>query len=41
MSRRRGHRTVEQGAGVIVAAATLGPDGPTGAFFDEAGPVPW
>ncbi|MCU1379901.1 MAG: short-chain dehydrogenase [Acidimicrobiales bacterium] len=37
----RGHKTVEEGAEVIVTLATLGPDGPTGGFFDDAGPVPW
>jgi NAD(P)-dependent dehydrogenase (short-subunit alcohol dehydrogenase family) len=37
----RGHKTVEQGAKVIVTMATLDPDGPTGGFFDEAGRVPW
>lgn len=36
-----GHRTVEQGAEVIVQAATLGPGGPTGTYFDDAGPVAW
>jgi NAD(P)-dependent dehydrogenase (short-subunit alcohol dehydrogenase family) len=36
-----GYKTVEQGATAIVAAATLGPDGPTGTYFDDAGPVPW
>lgn len=37
----RGHKTVEEGAEVIVTMATIGPDGPTGGFFDAAGPVPW
>ncbi len=37
----RGHLTVEQGAEPIVALATLGPDGPTGGFFGQDGPVPW
>jgi NAD(P)-dependent dehydrogenase (short-subunit alcohol dehydrogenase family) len=41
LNAHRGHQTVEEGARVIVAAATLGPDGPTGGFFDNAGPVPW
>lgn len=36
-----GFRTVEQGAAIAVRLATLGPDGPTGGFFDDAGPVPW
>jgi NAD(P)-dependent dehydrogenase (short-subunit alcohol dehydrogenase family) len=34
-------RTPDQGAAVIVRLATLGPDGPTGGFFGEDGPVPW
>ena len=36
-----GFQTVEQGSEAIVALATLGPDGPTGGFFDAAGRVPW
>lgn len=36
-----GHQSVEQGSDAIVAMATVGPDGPTGGFFDRAGPVPW
>ncbi|MDQ8045131.1 MAG: SDR family NAD(P)-dependent oxidoreductase [Solirubrobacteraceae bacterium] len=36
-----GLRTVEQGAEVIVRAATLGPDGPTGSYFDENGVIAW
>ncbi|UBU16986.1 SDR family NAD(P)-dependent oxidoreductase [Nonomuraea gerenzanensis] len=34
-------RTAADGAAVIIELATLGPDGPTGGFFDEHGPVPW
>ncbi len=37
----RGMQTVQQGAASVVALATAGPDGPTGGFFDAAGPVPW
>jgi hypothetical protein len=37
----RGHQTVEEGSDAIVRLATLGPDGPTGGFFDRTGPVPW
>jgi NAD(P)-dependent dehydrogenase (short-subunit alcohol dehydrogenase family) len=37
----RGSQTVEEGAVAIVRAATLGPDGPTGTYFDKNGPVPW
>ncbi len=36
-----GARTVEDGAREAVRLATLGPDGPTGTFSDEAGPVAW
>jgi NAD(P)-dependent dehydrogenase (short-subunit alcohol dehydrogenase family) len=37
----RGTRTVQQGAAVAVRYATLAADGPSGGFFNEAGPVPW
>ena len=37
----RGVRTPEQGAAIAIQLATLPDDGPTGAFFDDAGPVPW
>ncbi|MGF1424922.1 SDR family oxidoreductase [Kitasatospora sp. LaBMicrA B282] len=36
-----GTRTVEEGAEIIVRMAQLGPDGPTGCYFDSDGPVPW
>lgn len=36
-----GYRTAEQGAAMTVQLATLGPDGPTGGFFQDAGPIPW
>ncbi|MDF0528807.1 SDR family oxidoreductase [Tsukamurella sp. 8F] len=37
-----GHLTPEVGAQIFVTLATLGPDGPTGAFFDYTGdPLPW
>ncbi|MEU9558591.1 SDR family NAD(P)-dependent oxidoreductase [Streptomyces fumanus] len=36
-----GIQTVAEGAEVIVRAALLGPDGPTGTFFDRSGPLPW
>jgi len=36
-----GHQTVADGARAIVAMAAIGPDGPTGGFFDNQGPVPW
>jgi NAD(P)-dependent dehydrogenase (short-subunit alcohol dehydrogenase family) len=37
----RGFQTVEEGGEAVVRAATLPVDGPTGAFFDRHGPVPW
>jgi len=36
-----GIQTVEQGAEIIVRAAQLGPDGPTGGYFDAEGTLPW
>jgi len=33
--------SVAEGAEVIVRMAQIGPDGPTGGFFDVTGPVPW
>ncbi|MGM1057665.1 SDR family oxidoreductase [Saccharothrix sp. Mg75] len=37
----RGSRPASLGAAVAVRLATLGPDGPTGGFHDEDGPVAW
>lgn len=37
----QGTRTVQQAAREPVRLALLGPDGPTGTFSDEDGPVPW
>jgi NAD(P)-dependent dehydrogenase (short-subunit alcohol dehydrogenase family) len=36
-----GHRTVEQGAAIIVHLATLDADGPTGGFLDDNGSIAW
>jgi NAD(P)-dependent dehydrogenase (short-subunit alcohol dehydrogenase family) len=36
-----GHLTAAEGARVVVQAAGLPDDGPTGAFFDLDGPLPW
>ncbi|KAB8192008.1 SDR family NAD(P)-dependent oxidoreductase [Nonomuraea phyllanthi] len=36
-----GDRTAEQGAAIAVRMATLGPDGPTGTFADDQGPIAW
>jgi NAD(P)-dependent dehydrogenase (short-subunit alcohol dehydrogenase family) len=41
LNNHRGHRTAAQGAAIAVRLATPGPDGPTGGFFDDNGPVPW
>jgi NAD(P)-dependent dehydrogenase (short-subunit alcohol dehydrogenase family) len=41
LNRHAGRQTVEQGAEVIVRMAQTGPDGPTGGYFDAAGPLPW
>ena len=37
----KGERSVEEGAREPVRLALIGPDGPTGTFSDENGPVPW
>lgn len=34
-------RTADDGAAIVVRLATLDPDGPTGGFFDDTGPVRW
>ncbi|TLG09823.1 SDR family oxidoreductase [Nocardia cyriacigeorgica] len=36
-----GTQTVTEGTDAIVRLATLGPDGPTGGYFDRAGRLPW
>jgi NAD(P)-dependent dehydrogenase (short-subunit alcohol dehydrogenase family) len=36
-----GLQTVEQGADIIVRMAQVGPDGPTGGYFDAEGTLPW
>ena len=36
-----GYRTAEQGAAIAIKLATLDDAGPSGGFFNEAGPVPW
>ena len=41
MNQHQGTRTVAQGALAAVRLATLPPDGPTGGYFNESGPVPW
>ena len=41
LNRHQGVQTVEEGAEIIVRMALLGPDGPTGGYFDATGPLPW
>lgn len=41
MTGHRGTRTVAEGARIIVRLATVPADGPTGGFFNDAGPVAW
>jgi NAD(P)-dependent dehydrogenase (short-subunit alcohol dehydrogenase family) len=36
-----GTQTVEEGAEIIVRMAQVGPDGPTGGYFDANGPIGW
>ena len=36
-----GTQTVEEGAEIIVRMARVASDGPTGGYFDAAGPLPW
>ena len=36
-----GHRTPAQGAAAAVRMATIGPDGPTGTFTNDQGPIAW
>ena len=37
----RGFRSPEQGAQIAIRLATLPDNGPTGGYFDDAGPIPW
>jgi NAD(P)-dependent dehydrogenase (short-subunit alcohol dehydrogenase family) len=41
LNRHAGQKSVQEGARIIVTMATVGPDGPTGGFFDDRGAVPW
>lgn len=41
MNNFEGRNTVEEAAREPVRLALLGPDGPTGTFSDENGPIPW
>ncbi len=40
-NQHRGTRRPEDSVKLIVRYATLGPDGPSGGFFDEVGRIPW
>ncbi|MBL7257957.1 SDR family oxidoreductase [Paractinoplanes lichenicola] len=41
MNDHQGVKHPSEGAATVVRAATLPADGPTGTFFDDAGPVTW
>jgi NAD(P)-dependent dehydrogenase (short-subunit alcohol dehydrogenase family) len=41
LNANRGTQTIGEGAEIIVRMAQIGPDGPTGAYLDRHGPVPW
>lgn len=41
LNTRSGPRTPEQGARIAIEMATLGSDGPTGGYFNDAGRIPW
>lgn len=36
-----GFQSVDEGSDAVVALAQVGPDGPTGGFFDRSGSVAW
>jgi NAD(P)-dependent dehydrogenase (short-subunit alcohol dehydrogenase family) len=41
LNHHAGTQTVAEGAGILVRMAQIGPDGPTGGFFEAQGPVAW
>ncbi len=41
INENKGHRTVEQGAAIVVKMATLDEDGPTGGYFNDDGAISW
>lgn len=41
LTQNQGFQTVEQAARVILQYATIGPDGPTGGYFDGHGRIAW
>lgn len=41
LNNNSGFQTVAEGTDAVVRLACIGPDGPTGGFFDRTGTVPW
>jgi NAD(P)-dependent dehydrogenase (short-subunit alcohol dehydrogenase family) len=41
LNQQRGTQTATEGTDAMFQMATIGPDGPTGGFFDRFGTVPW
>lgn len=41
LTNQSGFQTVSEGTDAIVRLASIGPDGPTGGFFDRNGRTPW
>lgn len=41
MNDNSGSQSIDEGTDAMVRLATIGPDGPTGGFFDRHGVVPW
>jgi NAD(P)-dependent dehydrogenase (short-subunit alcohol dehydrogenase family) len=41
LNHHAGTQTIEQGAEIIVRMTQIGPDGPTGGFFEAKGPILW
>ena len=41
LNQNRGTQTVEEGAAETIRVALLGPDAPTGKFFETGGTLPW
>jgi NAD(P)-dependent dehydrogenase (short-subunit alcohol dehydrogenase family) len=41
LNHHAGTQTVAEGAEILVRMAQIGPDGPTGGFFEAQGPVAW
>jgi NAD(P)-dependent dehydrogenase (short-subunit alcohol dehydrogenase family) len=41
LNHHTGFRTAEQGAAIAVRLATIGADGPTGGYLEDAGDLPW